>query len=172
MLHERGLGESERFTQTAHHNSNRGEIGMVRHVWFAVLVVTVAFGLSATAADSMTADQQAISNIEKEWTEAVKNRNKAFYEKYMSDDFTYISEEGVFLSGRAAYIDMAMKLPKTAEATGAQEKVTIHGATGVATGKFTVKDTAGVTITTLYTDVYAKGTDGWKVVASQETKTK
>ena len=78
----------------------------------------------------------------------------------------------MFLSGRAAYIDMAMKLPKTAEATGAQEKVTIHGATGVATGKFTVKDTAGVTITTLYTDVYAKGTDGWKVVASQETKTK
>ena len=67
---------------------------MVRHVWFAMLVVTVAFGLSATAADSMTADQQAISNIEKEWTEAVKNRNKAFYEKYMSDDFTYISEEG------------------------------------------------------------------------------
>ena len=145
---------------------------MARHTWFALLVLAAAFGLTASAAESMSADQQAISQIEKEWTEAVKTRNKAFYEKYFSDDFTYISEEGVFSSGRAAYIDMIMKLPKTAEATGAEEKVTIHGATGVATGKFTLKDSAGVTITTLYTDVYAKGTDGWKVVASQETKTR
>ena len=101
-----------------------------------------------------------------------KTRNKAFYEKYFADDFTYISEEGVFISGRAAYLDMIMKLPKSAEAAGADEKVTIHGTTGVATGKFTTKDSAGVTLTTLYTDVYAKGTDGWKLVASQETKTK
>jgi ketosteroid isomerase-like protein len=127
--------------------------------------------LTTHAADATSADVQAINKIEQEWTEAVKTRNKAFYEKYFSDDFTYISENGEFLGGRGAYIDMAMKLPKVTEASSSDEKVTIHGATGVATGRFTIKDSTGVS-TTLYTDVFAKGPDGWKAVASQETKAK
>ena len=143
---------------------------MARYAWLAMLALTAAC-LTAHAADSTGADAKAINQIEQEWTEAVKSKNKAFYEKYLTDDFTYISENGEFSSGRAAYVDMTLKLPKVVEASATDERVTVHGSTGVATGRFTVKDSTGVS-TTLYTDVYAKGADGWKVVASQETKAK
>ena len=144
---------------------------MVRHAWFFALLV-LATSLTASAAESMSADQQAISKIEKEWMEAVKSQDKAFYEKYVSDDFTYISEDGVFTSGRDAYIDLAMKWPAYVQTTGSDERIMVRGTTGVATGRATVKDSTGAIASTLYTDVFAKGPDGWKVVASQETKTK
>ena len=90
----------------------------------------------------------------------------------MSEDFTYVSENGTLFSGRAAYIDSVMKMPKAVEAAASDDKVAVHGTTGVATGRFMVKDSTGISTTTLYTDVYAKGPDGWKVVASQETTAK
>ena len=146
---------------------------MFRYAWLAILaLVTVAAGPTTFAADSPSADAQAIGKIEREWAEAVKTKNKAFYEKHLSDDFSYISENAEFFSGRAAYIDVIMKLPKIVEAANSDERVTIHGTTGVATGRFTMKDGAGVSTSTLYTDVYAKGPDGWKAVASHETTTK
>jgi ketosteroid isomerase-like protein len=151
----------------------RGELKMARYTWIAMLALLASTtGLPTYAADSTSADAQAISKLEQEWTVAVKTNNKAFYEKYLTDDFTYISENGTFSSGRTAYIDSMMKMPKAVEAAASDQKVTVHGTTGVATGRFMVKDGAGVSTTTLYTDVYAKGTDGWKVVASQETTAK
>jgi len=66
---------------------------------------------------------------------------------------------------------MVMK-QNVVDAVASDERVTVHGTTGIATGKFTMKDSTGVSTSTLYTDVYAKGADGWKLVASQETATK
>ena len=144
---------------------------MARQAWLAMLALLAATaGLTTYAADSTSADVQAINKIEQEWTEAVKAKNKAFYEKYFSDDFSYISENAVFYKGRAAYIDIVMK-QNVVDASASDERITVHGTTGIATGKFTMKDSAGVTTSTLYTDVYAKGADGWKCIASQETKT-
>ena len=145
---------------------------MVRYALVSVLALLAVAGSSTYAAELMTADQQAIAKIESEWGEATKSKSKAFYEKNLSEDFWYTDDNGVFHSGRAAYIDLVMKGPKIVEVTEAEDRVAVHGTTGVATGRFTVKDNAGVTLTTLYTDVYAKGPDGWKAVASQETQAK
>ena len=144
---------------------------MNRLVSLALFVCVAAAGLNAVAADS-SADEQAILTIEHEWNEALKTKNKAFFEKYLSDDFTYIDQNGVLKSGRGTFIDDVMKLPKFVEVTGTDEKIKVHGTTGVATGLLTVKDSSGVSSTTRYMDVYAKGADGWKAVASQETTPK
>ena len=65
-----------------------------------------------------------------------------------------------------------MKLPKVVDAKNSDEKVAIHQTTGVATGRFTIKFDTGTSASTLYTDVYVKGPDGWKCVATQETNAK
>jgi len=144
---------------------------MARYAWLAMLALLAATtaGLRTHAADAASADEQAITKIEHEWNEAVKTKNKAFFEKYLSDDFTYINQNGKFSIGPAAFIDVIMKMPKVAEVAYSDEKIRVHGTTGVATGRWTVKDSTGLSATTRYTDVYAKGPDGWQAIASQET---
>ena len=147
-------------------------MNMVRYAWIAMLALLTTAGSSTYAADSTNADAQAISKIEQDWNEALKTKNKAFYEKYLSDDFTSIEADGRLVSGRAAYIEGVMKTPAIVEMTTSDEKVRVYGTTGVVTARWTVKDSTGGGITSRYTDVYAKGADGWKVVASQETQIK
>jgi sarcosine oxidase gamma subunit len=91
--------------------------------------------------------------------------------KNLADDFTYINEDGEFFGGRQAYMDIVLKSPAVVEASTSDERIAVHGTTGVATGQFTAKDTTG-SDTTRHTEVFAKGPDGWKVVASPETKAK
>ena len=64
-----------------------------------------------------------------------------------------------------------MKL-NVVEYTATDEKIRVHGSTAVATGRWSYKTDAGVSGATRYTDTYAKGADGWKAIASQETTTK
>ena len=135
------------------------------------LLATTA-GVPTYAADAASDDAKAVTKIEHEWNDAVKTKNKAFFEKYLSDDFTYINENGEFFSGPAAYIDIILKMPKVVEVTATDEKIRVQGTTAVATGRFGYKDSDGGTYATRYTDVYAKGPDGWKSIASQESNTK
>jgi len=65
---------------------------MARYAWLAVLVIVGAAGMTTYAAESTKADEQAISKIEREWTDAIKTQSKAFLENNLSEDFTYTSE--------------------------------------------------------------------------------
>ena len=157
MIRERGSART-----TKYQTGTEGGLKIIRYAWLGMLtLLTATAGLTTYAADSTSADAQTISKIEQEWNEAVKTKNKAFFEKYLSGDFMYISENGVFSNGRTAFIDIIMKMPKVVEVTYSDEKITVHGTTGVAMGQWTVKDSTG-SKSTRYTDVYAKGTDGWK----------
>lgn len=140
---------------------------MVRYVWLAMLgLLALATAEPRTyAADAASADEQAISKIEHEWLEALKTRNKAFFEKYLSDDFTYINENGQLSSG-PAFVD---GITSNVQVALSDQKIRVHGTTGVSTGRFTVKDSTGVSSSTRYTNVFAKGPDGWKAIALQET---
>src|SRR5262245_17456557 len=140
---------------------------MVRFAWLPMFALLTA-APATYAADSPSADAQAISKIENEWVAAIKTGNKAFFEKYLSGDFTFIGADGKLSAGRAAFID---GLAKVVDASISDERVVVHGTTAVATGRFTVKDSTGV-FTTLYTNVFVKGPIGWRAVALQETKAK
>ena len=87
---------------------------MGRYALTSMLVLLVAAGASAYAAESMSADEQAIAKIEQAWAKASATKDKAFFEKNLSDDFTFITEDGEFSDSRSAYIDgIIMKMPKT-----------------------------------------------------------
>ena len=81
-----------------------------------------------------------------------------------------MNENGELLKGKAAYIDTVMKMAPVADVKDSGESLRVIGSTGVAQGRFMVKYVDGTTAQTRYTDVYVKGANGWKAVASHETK--
>ena len=146
---------------------------MVKYLSFATtLMFVLALGwLASAAAEPADADQQAISKIEREWADAFKTHDKTLLEKNLSDDFVFTDEDGKFIKGRAAYTEGLLKGPKLADYSMSDVVTTVHGSTAVVTGRFTGKDTSGASDSTRFTDVFAKGAEGWKAIASQETKT-
>ena len=114
-------------------------------------------------------DKDAILAIEKAWIVALEKKDKTFFEKNLSDDFTYINEGGALLKGNAAYAGMIVNLPATVNVEDTNETIRVIGSTGIATGHYTAKYKDGTSAETRYTDVYAKTADGWKAVASHET---
>ena len=136
-----------------------------------VLLFAAALGLKTYAAEAANADEQAIAKIEHEWAEAFKTRDKATFNKVLSEDFTFINESGEFSEGRSAYVDAIMKMPEMVEYTVTDEKIRVRGSTAVATGRFAFKDSKS-SGATRYTDTFVKGANGWTAIASQETKTK
>lgn len=140
---------------------------MARYAWLAMLALL----LTSTTTYAADADEQAVSKIEHDWNEALKNQTREFFEKTLSGDFTFVSENGDFSDGRSAYIDGMMKMPKIIEYTVADTKIRVHGSTAVATGRWSGKQGTESSVVR-YTDTFAKGTDGWKAIASQETKAK
>jgi ketosteroid isomerase-like protein len=138
---------------------------------FLILSVASAWN-TAYAADSTEADRQAVTKLENEWSNTFTTHDKAVLERILADDFVFTDENGEFIKGRAAYIDGLLKGEKLGGFTLSEVLVTLHGWTAVVTGIFEAKDAKGATESTRFTDTFVKGDDGWKAVASQDTKTK
>jgi len=128
-------------------------------------------GWQAHAAEATSADEKSIAKLEHDWNESTRDRDRTFFERNLTSDFTFINESGQYSSGPAAYIDALMSLPEIVEMSSTEVTIRIHGTTAVATGRFSYKDASGKTASTRYTDTYAKDPDGWKAVGSQETTT-
>jgi ketosteroid isomerase-like protein len=132
----------------------------------SVLFVLVAvLGVHA----AQPTDEAAILAIEKAWIDGFKTKDKAFYEKNLVDDFTYVNERGELVKGRAAYVQTVMDFPADAEIHDTNESIRVIGSTGIAIGHFVAKFKDGTQLETRYTDSFAKGPDGWKAIASHET---
>jgi len=141
---------------------------------FATAGLTLALivaSLATAANDTATQDQAALMQLEQDWNEATKNKDRTFFETNLSPDFTFVNERGEFSSGPAEYIAAVLKMPAIIEATSTVETVRIHSKTGVVTGRFSYKVAGGQAVSTRFTDTYTKGPGGWKAVASQETTT-
>ena len=78
-------------------------------------------------------------------------------------------ESGTLYKDRAAYIESLASIPKTVEFTVSDEVIRVYGTTAVVTAHWLSKDSTGAAVSSRFTDVFAKGPDGWKAVASQDT---
>ena len=74
---------------------------MGRYALTSMSVLLVAVVLGAYAAESRSADEQAIAKMEQAWAKASATKDKAFFETNLSDDFTFITEDGDFSDSRA-----------------------------------------------------------------------
>ena len=109
------------------------------------------------AADTTSEHAEALAKIEQGWGEALKAKNKAFFEKHLSDNFQFTAQNGDFYGGRAAYIDAVMKMLTLVENTASDDVIRVYETTAVAAGRMSYKDSSGATGAIRYTDTFAKG---------------
>ncbi len=137
----------------------------------AVLFVWMCFGFGGLAYAADPTDQQAVAKLEHDWNEAWTKKDKATLEKILVEDFTFTDENGNVVRSRSQYIDGILKGPKVVEYKYSEEIVKVYGNTAVGTGRWTGKvEGDSLSSDTRYTDTLTKGVDGWKGVATQDTK--
>jgi ketosteroid isomerase-like protein len=116
--------------------------------------------------------EESLRNIEHQWTEAFKNRDKDALNLILDDRFVFTDDKGRVFS-KTQYIDAAMQAIRVESYSLDDMTVRVFGETGVVAGrwdgKLTLegKDASGAF---RYTDTFVKRLGRWRAVASQETR--
>ncbi len=126
------------------------------------------------AAKESAADiEKALLQMERDWMEAFKNRDKAALESILADDFVSISWEGKTFDKAESIAVSTDASNKLDSYTLTPLKVRIYGETAVVTGgdiekgSYQGKDTSGQYA---WTDVYAKRNGRWQAVSSHSSR--
>lgn len=134
---------------------------------------TTAAASPSAPAESTADIEKALLQMERDWMEAIKNRDKATLERLLADDFVSISWDGKTynkVDGIAANLTPDSQLDSY---TLTPLKVRIYGDAAVVTGgdteksSFKGKDTSGQYA---WTDVYVKRNGRWQAVSTHSSR--
>jgi ketosteroid isomerase-like protein len=144
---------------------------MVASVLMVLLMMTAP--QSASAASAAGSVEQAVAQMEKEWTEAGLHRDTAAVERIVADDWAGINWDGAKYTKAQLLDDLKSGTFVAQSVTMDPVKVRVFGDTAVATGGDTEKSTYKGKDSSghyLWTDVYTKRNGKWQAVASQSTR--
>lgn len=116
--------------------------------------------------------QQALRDVEHQWMEAFKNRDKITLNRILDDRFAFTDDEGRVFN-KAQYIDDAARAITVESYTSDDMSIRIFGDTAIVagrwTGKMTIdgKDASG---SFRYTDTFVRRIGRWRAIASQNTR--
>lgn len=146
---------------------NKGEVSAHRLSRF-VICLLCCLPLTSTA-QQKTSDGSKILTLEKQWTEAYRQRDIAILSSLLAEDFVITVEDGSTY-GKAGYIShSADSSVHVAVAELSDLRVRMHGNTAVVTGAYHEKgDTKGkpYEYRDRLTDVWMKTGSEWQVIAS------
>src|SRR2546423_14110616 len=162
--------------------NNGGAKRMRRSLAIILLVIvsaTETFGqvgnMSISDADQPSDTQSILLRLEREWNEALKTRDVAWFERNLASDVTDVSSGNGALHTKAEDI-AALKADKTVyESLELSDlKARVEGSAGVVTGVNHIKgrDEQGQVfdVRLSFTDTYIKRGGRWQVWASQHTR--
>jgi ketosteroid isomerase-like protein len=86
--------------------------------------------------------EQSLRDMERQWTEAFKNRDKTALERILDDRFVFTDDEGQIFN-KTQYIDAVMQALKVESYSLDDMTSRVFGDTGVVTGRWTGKMTVG-----------------------------
>jgi ketosteroid isomerase-like protein len=116
--------------------------------------------------------EQSLKDLELQWNEAFKNRDRDALDRILDDQFIFTGDDGQGWN-KTQYIDSVMQAIKVESYKLDDLTVRVYGDAGVVagrwTGKFTV-DGKNASGEFRYTDTFVKRPGGWRVVASQDTR--
>jgi ketosteroid isomerase-like protein len=142
-------------------------------VLLAFMVSTVSVAQNdQSKAGAITAAEQELMTLERDWNEAYKNRSRLVLERLLADDFIFTDDEGHVYT-KADYIDAVIKLIKVVSYTTGETTVRVHGNTGVVAGRWAgilTIDGADASGAFRFTDTFIKSQGSWRVLASQDTR--
>lgn len=129
-------------------------------------VLLIAF-LLCVAVQVAPAQQQSLIDIENQWITAIQNRDTAFLNKLLSDDFIDVTWKGT-LRDKAQMLHFKKTTILSQRLSALKERV--YGDAGVVTGLNTVKirglDQA---VQVRFTDVFIRDRGVWHAVSAQES---
>lgn len=149
-----------------------------------VVILTLVLTLSSLAAGQAkgrrpvrrqpASADQVLKDLERQWMEGFKNRDKEALNRVLADDFIFIDDEGRTFN-KAQYVEAATKAVKVDSYSLDDLTTRVYGDTcivaGRRTGKFTVdgKQSGGAF---RFTGTFVKRQGRWRVIASQDTRIK
>jgi peptidylprolyl isomerase len=116
--------------------------------------------------------EQSLRDIERQWAEAFKGRDKNALNAILDERFIFTDDEGQVID-KTQYIDAVMQAIKVESYKLDDLKVRVFGDTGVVTGLWsgtmsvTGKDASGAF---RFTDTFVKRLGRWRAIASQDTR--
>jgi ketosteroid isomerase-like protein len=116
--------------------------------------------------------EQTLRAANEAYNKALVDGDVAALEKIFADEFTYTSTTGEVADRAAQLEQFRSNTLDIASGTGGDEKVQIHGRTGIVVGRFAAQGTyAGKPFdsTERYTSVWVVRDDRWQLVAEQGT---
>src|ERR1044071_4667997 len=116
--------------------------------------------------------RQLLADLEHQWTEALKNRDRETLNRILDDGFVFTDEEGNVLN-KAQYIDAVTQAIKIESYAVDDMIVRVYGGTGVVTGRWKGKLTIGgkdASGAFRYTDTFAMKLGRWRAVSAQDTR--
>jgi ketosteroid isomerase-like protein len=128
---------------------------------------------TAAAVESAAETEQALTQLERDWIEAVKQKDRATLERILADDWAGISYEGKSFTKAASLADTLAADSQLESYTLDPLKVRLFGDVGIVTGgnteksRFKGKDTSGHYV---WTDVFVKRNGRWQAVASHTSR--
>ena len=155
---------------------------MKRHI---VILITLTLTLSSLAAGqargrkpvrrpaaSAANADQALKDLERQWAEGLKNRDKETLNRILADDFIFTDDEGR-VHNKAQYVEAITKMPKVDSYTLDELTTRVYGDVGVVAGRWTGKVTSGgkdAGGAFRFTDTCVKRQGRWLAIASQDTR--
>lgn len=140
-----------------------------------LIIAAAATASGQRNAERKRADESALLRMEREWNEALKTRDVAWFERNLASDVTDISSGNGALHTKAEDIE-ALKADKTVyESLELSDlRVRVEGDAGVVTGVNHIRgrDEQGqpLDVRLSFTDTYIKRGGRWQVWASQHTR--
>ena len=140
-----------------------------------LIIAAAATASGQRNAERKRADESALLRMEREWNEALKTRDVAWFERNLASDVTDISSGNGALHTKAEDIE-ALKADRTVyESLELSDlRARIEGKAGVVNGVNHIKgrDEQGQAfdVRLSFTDTYIKRDERWQVWASQHTR--
>ena len=171
--------KSDQLAVMTHSNAVKGEYkGKAFADYSKSLHVWVKRGgrWQVTAAESsdFTAEQ-TLMQIEREWGEAYKNKDKAWFERAFTDEFSSISSTGKMRNKTEEITEMMGNSDTITSEELSDTKVRVYGDTAVVTARLhsVGKDKDGSFDRNYYfTDTFVKRDGRWQVIATQSSLVK
>ncbi len=126
----------------------------------------------ATGRGTAAKIKEDVLKVEREWSEAFKNRDKDALNRILADDFIYTDDEGR-VSDKAHYIEAVVNVIRVESYTVDDVAVRVAGEAAVVTGRWSGKLTvrgADASGDFRYTDTLVRRGGRWQVLTSQDTR--
>ncbi|MBA3766119.1 MAG: nuclear transport factor 2 family protein [Acidobacteria bacterium] len=124
------------------------------------------------ADNSPFTDEQVLRLIEREWGDAIKNKNKAWFERTYADGYTAINSRGKIFNKTEDIADTLSSTDTTTSDELSDVKVQVHGDTAIVIGRLHLvgKDKKGsFDRTYTFTDTFIRRDGRWQVISTQAT---